>query len=139
PGGCCDCGDEEAWRVPLQCPSHPPSRRADVDATPKSSVKPLSSDGPTVQDRVSVPHELQETMRRTVGYALDFVLDTLDYSPDESSVPLHEADLRTQPTADPMMKDQYCVVIWNDDKHSFEELIKLLCDMTNRTREEAVV
>ncbi|KAG6853526.1 hypothetical protein C0991_003446 [Blastosporella zonata] len=140
PGGCCDCGDEEAWRVPLQCPSHPPSRRADVDATPKSSAKSLSSsDGPSVQDRVSVPHELQDTMRRTVGYALDFVLDTLDYSPDESTVPQNEADLRLQPSADPMMKDQYCVVIWNDDKHSFEEVIKLLCDMTNRTREEAAV
>ncbi|KAG6874158.1 hypothetical protein C0995_005576 [Termitomyces sp. Mi166 len=139
PGGCCDCGDEEAWRVPLQCPSHPPSRRADVDSTPKSSTKPLSSDGSLMQDRVAVPHELQETMRRTVGYALDFVLDTLDYSPDESSVPLNEADLRLQPSADPMMKDQYCVVIWNDDKHSFEEVIKLLCDMTNRTREEAAL
>lgn len=90
-----------------------------------------------MQDRVSVPLELQETMRRTVGYALDFVLDTLDYSPDESSVPFNETDLRLQPSADPMMKDQYCVVIWNDDKHSFEEVIKLLCDMTNRTREEA--
>ncbi|KAG6810828.1 hypothetical protein H0H92_010152 [Tricholoma furcatifolium] len=114
-------------------------RRADVDATPKSSTKPLSPDGITVQDRVSVPQELQETMRRTVGYALDFVLDTLDYSPDESSVPLNEADLRLQPSGDPMMKDQYCVVIWNDDKHSFEEVIKLLCDMTNRTREEAAI
>ncbi|KAG5643045.1 hypothetical protein DXG03_001623 [Asterophora parasitica] len=145
PGGCCDCGDEEAWRVPLECPTHPPARRptqADVDATPKSTTKPLSSEIPPVPDyphRASVPPELQETMRRTVGYALDFVLDTLDYSPDESTVPLNEADLRLQPSADPMMKDQYCVVLWNDDKHSFEEVIKLLCDMTNRTREEASV
>ncbi|KAF8060768.1 hypothetical protein FPV67DRAFT_1423562 [Lyophyllum atratum] len=143
PGGCCDCGDEEAWRVPLACPNHPPPRRTaqmDVDATPKSGTKPLLSELPPVADypnRVSVPPELHETMRRTVGYALDFVLDTLDYSPDESSVPANEADLRLQPSADPMMKDQYCVVVWNDDKHSFEEVIKLLCDMTNRTREAA--
>ncbi|GLB36806.1 putative zinc finger in N-recognin (UBR box) [Lyophyllum shimeji] len=143
PGGCCDCGDEEAWRVPLACPIHPPARPpapTDVDATPKSSAKPLSSEVPLVQDyphRASIPPELHETMRRTVGYALDFVLDTLDYSPDESTVPPNEADLRLQPSADPMMKDQYCVVLWNDDKHSFEEVIKLICDMTNRTREEA--
>lgn len=76
-------------------------------------------------------------MNRTVGYALDFVLDTLDYSPDEPSVPSNEADLRLQITADPMLKDQYCIVLWNDDKHSFEEVIKILCDLTNRSREDA--
>lgn len=78
-------------------------------------------------------------MSRTVGYALDFVLDTLDFSPDDPSVPSNEADLRLQPSADPMMKDQYCIMIWNDDKHSFDEVIKLLCDLTGRTKEDASV
>lgn len=139
PGGCCDCGDVEAWRIPLECPHHPAPEH-ELDATPKSSAKSLSQEIQPVKDyphRASVPPELHETMRRTVGYALDFVLDTLDYSPDESSVPANEADLRLQPSADPMMKDQYCVVLWNDDKHSFQEVIKLLRDMTNRTQEEA--
>jgi E3 ubiquitin-protein ligase UBR1 len=36
-----------------------------------------------------------------------------------------------------MTKDQYCVLIWNDDKHSFEEVIKLICDTKSRSREEA--
>jgi E3 ubiquitin-protein ligase UBR1 len=76
-------------------------------------------------------------MRRTVAYALDFILDTLDYSPDEPTVPANEADLRLQPSSDPMMKDQYCVVLWNDDKHSFDDVIKLLCDTTGRTRQES--
>ena len=76
-------------------------------------------------------------MGRTVGYALDFLLDTLDCSPDEPSVPSNEADLRLQPTSDPMQKDQYSVIIWNDDKHSFDEVIQLICDTTNRDRKEA--
>ena len=76
-------------------------------------------------------------MRRTVAYALDFILDTLDYSPDEPIVPTNEADLRLQSSADPMMKEQYCVILWNDDKHSFDDVIKLLCDTTNRTKEDA--
>lgn len=76
-------------------------------------------------------------MSRTIGYALDFMLDTLDYSPDEPSVPLNEAELRLQPSADPMMKDQFCIIVWNDDKHSFDEMIRLICDMTVRSREEA--
>ncbi|KAF9073193.1 hypothetical protein BDP27DRAFT_1381774 [Rhodocollybia butyracea] len=87
--------------------------------------------------RVSVPPELRELMNRTIGYALDFILDTLDFSPDDPSVPSNEADLRLQPSADPMMKDQYCIMIWNDDKHSFDEVIKLLMDVTGQTREEA--
>ena len=36
-----------------------------------------------------------------------------------------------------MQKDQYSVIIWNDDKHSFEEVIQLICDTTNRDRKEA--
>jgi E3 ubiquitin-protein ligase UBR1 len=139
-GGCCDCGDTEEWRIPLNCPYHPPSPDPDIHTTPKINSKALAQELLPVKDfpfRVSVPPELHETMRHTVGYALDFILDTLDFSPDEFYVPVNETDLRMQPSADPMMKDQYCVVLWNDDKHSFEEVIKLLRDMTNRTQEEA--
>lgn len=140
PGGCCDCGATEEWRIPLNCPYHPPSPDAENHATPKVNTKALSQEPLPVKDfpyRVSVPPELHETMRRTVGYALDFILDTLDFSPDEPSVPANGPDLRLQPSADPMMKDQYCVVLWNDDKHSFDEVIKILCDMTNRTHDDA--
>lgn len=111
-----------------------------MQSTPKAASKPIPDTIPPLADyphRVSVPPELREGMNKTVGYALDFVLDTLDYSPDEPSVPSNEADLRLQLSADPLMKDQYCVVLWNDDKHSFDEVIKLLCDLTGRSREEA--
>ena len=76
-------------------------------------------------------------MGRTIGYALNFLLDILDCSPDEPRVPLNEADLRLQPTADLMQKDQYSIIIWNDDKHSFEEVIQCICDTTNCDRKEA--
>lgn len=152
-GGCCDCGDQEAWRVDVGCPFHPPSASADASitelvrfphnyATGKLASSKLVSgdDVPPVKDypyRAPVPPELREIMRRTVGYALDFILDTLDYSPDEPSVPSNEVDLRLQPSADPMAKDQYCVIIWNDDKHSFDEVIQLVCETTSRSREQA--
>ncbi|KAJ4001502.1 hypothetical protein F5050DRAFT_1724324 [Lentinula boryana] len=148
-GGCCDCGDEEAWRTSIKCPYHPPATSAveisgpssSSTETPRSAPKQLSSAIPQPVKhypyRVSIPAELREQMNRTVGYALDFVLDTLDFSPDDPSVPSSEVNLRLQPSADPMMKEQYCIMIWNDDKHSFDEVIKLLCDLTGRTREEA--
>ncbi|KAK0502977.1 hypothetical protein EDD18DRAFT_1276884 [Armillaria luteobubalina] len=143
-GGCCDCGDEEAWRAPIGCPYHPPPISSDDEmsglSTPKVTSKSMQDSIPTVKnfpDRVFVPPDLRETMSKTVGYALDFILDTLDFSPDEPSVPANEADLRVQPSADPMSKDHYCIVLWNDEKHSFDEVIKLLCDKTNCSHEEA--
>ncbi|KAF9042270.1 hypothetical protein BJ165DRAFT_1546637 [Panaeolus papilionaceus] len=140
-GGCCDCGDEEAWRRNIQCPHHPPAGPGDPqDMTPRMILKPLPDElppAPNYSFRVPITSDLRESMRKTIAFALDFLLDTLDYSPDEPSVPGNEADLRLQPSADPMMKDQYCIVIWNDDKHSYEEVAKLLVDMTNRTPEEA--
>ncbi|KAH9947349.1 hypothetical protein B0H21DRAFT_339112 [Amylocystis lapponica] len=149
-GGCCDCGDAEAWRMSIHCPYHPPSAEVSeylssfaahtLQATPRAAPKVIfGGDIPAVKDyphRNIVPPDLRDTMNRTVAYALDFVLDTLDYSPDETVVPTNEDDLRMQPSGDPMLRDTFCVVVWNDDKHSFEELVKLLCDLTYRSREE---
>jgi E3 ubiquitin-protein ligase UBR1 len=77
-------------------------------------------------------------MGKAIGHALDFVLATFDISPDEPFIPVNEADLRLQPTADTMTKDLFSVVLWNDDKHSFDEVVKLLSDLTGRSREEAL-
>ncbi|GBE78568.1 hypothetical protein SCP_0114570 [Sparassis crispa] len=150
-GGCCDCGDIEAWLVPIDCPFHPVSPEVaeylstfiagTLQTPPRTASKVISAqDVSPVKDyplRVSVPPELRDTMSRTVAYALDFVLDTLDYSPDETYVPATEIDLRAQLSGDPMMRDQFCAIIWSDDKHSFEELTQLLRDLANRSREEA--
>lgn len=141
-GGCCDCGDDEAWRKDICCPHHPPAGPGEPhDTTPRLILKPIPNEVPPAQNysfRVDTPSDLKDSMRRTIGFALDFLLDTLDYSPDEPTVPANEADLRLQPSADPMLKDQYCIVLWNDDKHSFEEVTKLITDMTNRTPDEAL-
>ncbi|KAF8910386.1 hypothetical protein CPB85DRAFT_1413971 [Mucidula mucida] len=134
-GGCCDCGDEEAWRLPINCPYHPPDddHMSDIPTPTSNAVPPVKN----FPNRVFVPPELRENMNKTVGYALDFVLDTLDYSPDEPLVPKTDVEMRKQPSADPMMKEQYCIVLWNDEKHSFDEVIGLLCDKVGRTREDA--
>ncbi|KAI0782190.1 hypothetical protein C8Q75DRAFT_727881 [Abortiporus biennis] len=151
-GGCCDCGDIEAWRHDIKCPYHPPSPQTQnylneftmktIQSTPKVVARVIpGQEVPPVRDypnRASIPPELHESMSRTVGYALDYVLDTLDYSPDEAIAPTTEAELRSQPSGDPMMmKDQFCVVLWNDDKHSFDEVNLLLRDHANKTFEEA--
>ncbi|KAH9891170.1 hypothetical protein C8Q73DRAFT_703209 [Cubamyces lactineus] len=152
-GGCCDCGDVEAWRHTINCPHHPYSPEtaeyiSSFEAktllhTPRAHHKTLTCrDIPPVKNypfRTHVPPELRESISRTIGYAVDFVLDTLDSSPDETFMPTPPSDvtLRLQPTADPLMLDQFALLIWNDDKHSFDEVIELLHDITNRSREEA--
>ncbi|KAL0950567.1 hypothetical protein HGRIS_007369 [Hohenbuehelia grisea] len=231
-GGCCDCGDDEAWRSTINCPYHPPQSASESATpaesmsfeTPKAGPRPLAPAAPTSSTNAiledgspeaespqytDVPPELMHSMHLTVAYALSFVLNTLSYSPPEptlptlptssnlsvpshhpqqsagSILPLHtlhgphaghnmagaiphthlpitglghgpipttvtqapphgqatsgqqrppgsassEAAIRLQPSADPMMKeDQYALVLWNDDKHSFAEVISLLCD-----------
>ncbi|KAJ7199573.1 hypothetical protein GGX14DRAFT_661379 [Mycena pura] len=65
-----------------------------------------------------VPPDLHESTGRPIGYA-GFILDTLDDS--------------QSPDPDLILKDHdYCVVLWNDDKHSYEEIakLKLLADLT---------
>lgn len=151
-GGCCDCGDVEAWRTPINCPYHPPTAESInhikdftskmIQSTPKTTPRVIpGSEVPPVKDypdRAAIPDELRESMSRTIGYAFDYILDTLDYSPEVTGAPPKEEYLWKQATGDPMMmKDQFCVVLWNDDKHSFDEVIRLLVDMTGRTREEA--
>ncbi|KAF8124445.1 hypothetical protein EV363DRAFT_1454493 [Boletus edulis] len=89
---------------------------------PKSPLKNISDvDIPPAANcpfRAAFPPELRENM-------------------DELSVPSNEADLRLQPAADPMQKDQHSVIIWNGDKRSFDEVIQLIRDATNRDRKEA--
>lgn len=76
-------------------------------------------------------------MARTIAYALDFVLDTLDYSPDDALPPHDEDELRSQPSAEPILKEFYAIILWNDDKHSFEEVIQNICEATGCSREVA--
>ncbi|KAL5535029.1 UBR1 [Sanghuangporus sanghuang] len=142
-GGCCDCGDQEAWRYPIGCRYHPPASESDAifapENTPRASTRSLNfgATQATAPNRPHVPPELWDSMSRTVAYVLDFILDTLDYSPDETLLPTTEQALTDQPSADPLKKDLYAIVVWNDDKHSFDEVIRHLADTCGCSVEEA--
>lgn len=139
-GGCCDCGDHEAWRNPVGCKFHPPAIDTySAEQTPKATHRPLgfANEVPSPQDAANVPPELWNSMSRTVAYVLDFILDTLDYSPDETLLAKTEEALNNQPTADPLKKDLWAVMVWNDDKHSFDEVIRHLSDCCGCSMDEA--
>ncbi|KAG6370261.1 hypothetical protein JVT61DRAFT_12205 [Boletus reticuloceps] len=101
-GGYCDCGDAEIWRQNIHVPSI------------HSSTTPIPPLPLLIQFQES-RRELREYTSRTIAYALDFLLETLDCSPNEPSMPSNKADLHLRPTADSMQKDQYTVIIWNND------------------------
>ncbi|EJD04513.1 uncharacterized protein FOMMEDRAFT_107268 [Fomitiporia mediterranea MF3/22] len=134
-GGCCDCGDQEAWRYPIGCRYHPPSAEEALRVPPRSLN--AGSKSQALLNRPAVTPELWDSMSRTVAYALDFILDTLDYSPDETLLPTTEATLTEQVTADPLKKDLYAIIVWNDDKHSFDEVTRHLTDTCGCSTEEA--
>ncbi|KAJ7485394.1 hypothetical protein FB451DRAFT_1431358 [Mycena latifolia] len=131
PGGCCDCGDDEAWRVPIACPFHPPgpgdSSKASNPSSNPADIPPV----PNYPHRAPVPPPLLDTMARTIGAALDFILDVLALSPDEPALPPSEADLRLQPTADAHLRETYALVLWNDDKHAYAETAARLAELTH--------
>ena len=75
-------------------PHHSPHLTNLSHVTPKSSTRTIIPEVPPVPNhpyRINVPPELRDSVHRTIGYALDFLLDMLDYSPEE---PNNEADLR---------------------------------------------
>ena len=141
-GGCCDCGDREAWRRHTGCPYHPPTENKNSISSLHSPPFPQrliasSEKFPARRERSHIPQDLWDSMSRTVAYALDFILDTLDFSPDEAIAPQSEEILLSQATADPLVKDLFTVIVWNDEKHAFDEVSRHIQETCKCSLDEA--
>ena len=133
--GCCDCGDPEAWKIPVHCAYHSP------DAS-----SPDSSEFEKIQYEEIIPHDLLDSIHTTISIVLDFMLDTLSASPEEMS-PLSEAEVKEEAKRaaiyirDPINnvdeEKLFAVVLWNDEHHSFHEVIEQLQDATGCSKAEA--
>ncbi|KAI8373902.1 hypothetical protein BD560DRAFT_350498 [Blakeslea trispora] len=73
-GGCCDCGDPEAWKIPLQCKIH--------------SSEHHSTESDFVSNQASVDPALIDSIRTTIASVLNFLLDTFALAPDEVALNL---------------------------------------------------
>ncbi|KAJ1658268.1 E3 ubiquitin-protein ligase ubr1 [Dispira simplex] len=118
-GGCCDCGDPEAWRVPIVCKYH--SLRPDQE----------------VPQAREVPEHIIPGMKATIATVLDFMLGTFCTSKDLYNVSLEEKSIyRDLQRANTVFGEHeahpiYSTVLWNDDTHSFQEVIDQLMDGIN--------
>lgn len=133
-GGCCDCGDPEAWRLPVNCAYHSPN-----------GIPPTNAVSEQATSLTSIPLDLQASINATLNAAFHFILETLNASPmDMSRIPRMEQDVhmdeaRTRGKTPRMSQSPvhlYSLVLWNDEKHSFQEVIDCLQDATGCTEEQ---
>lgn len=84
-----------------------------------------------------IPPELRESMTRTIDCVIEFILDTLDSSPEETVPPKDEADLKRLLL--PLDRGApLATVLWNDEKHSFTEVVSALCELIGCSSKEGL-
>ena len=136
-GGCCDCGDPEAWKIPLHCNIH------SADVIPQTT---------TLDPLDSVPESLLMSVRETIGVVLDYILETFATSLED--VISSPRDVGTSVTMETITQDcidshkawnipvdiahqTYACILWNDEKHSFDQVIGTVREATGCSHEEA--
>ncbi|KAI9803764.1 MAG: hypothetical protein M1825_001644 [Sarcosagium campestre] len=120
--GCCDCGDVEAWRLPVNCAIHTllPDHMQDV--------------GGGVNAASSLNAELKTSIRTTIARAIDYLCDVVSCSPEQLRLPKTEGSILTDERrsrlnskfyVDGQPQDatpEFALVLWNDEKHTVPEL-----------------
>lgn len=141
-GGCCDCSDAEAWKVPLHCSLH------------HHSLKKKGS---------RVPAHIANHIRTSIHTILEFALQVFAVTPEEVSLPRNNADIVRNgqqvaaalrqlgiPTRSPPPEKRhreessmdtddeiYACVVWNDEAHSFVHVCETIQQALECSFEEA--
>ena len=118
--GCCDCGDTEAWRIPVSCAIH--TLEHYTHASGKQREPP------------PLPEDLVESIRMTIGRVMDYICDVISCSPEQLRTPKTEASIvederlsrltsRWYGTGDEVEEQpEYALILWNDEKHTVHEV-----------------
>ena len=110
-GGCCDCGDSEAFVTTICCSLHSPSIPNDHNT---------GNDNP----KVECPSQIIAVLRTVIVKALDILIDSLLPSPiaRESSISL---------------SGTCALILWNDESHSFDEVIDAVMEAVGYSEDAA--
>ena len=132
--GCCDCGDPEAWRIPVMCAIH--------TATNAMGKEKESS---------YLPEDLRESIRTTIGRAFDYICDVISCSPEQLRLQKTEENIRYDEKMSRLTSEWYsggdheetepefALVLWNDEKHTVREVndqVRRACKKTTRFGQE---
>jgi E3 ubiquitin-protein ligase UBR1 len=116
--GCCDCGDDEAWRLPLFCAIHTDSGNAKSKERAKREL----------------PSELVNSIRLTIARTLDYFCDVISCSPEQLRLPKTVEGIKEDEVASRLRPDWYgsgddeeeepefAVLLWNDEKHTIRDV-----------------
>lgn len=111
-GGCCDCGDAEAWKRDAACTLHATAR----EVTDTSAVI-----GPAMRERCALIFEA----------VLQYCVQALRIETD--------AALKATDGTGCADDDQiYCTVMYNDETHTFEQVIHTLTRIVGCSQKDAV-
>ncbi|XP_056148374.1 E3 ubiquitin-protein ligase UBR2 [Lampris incognitus] len=114
-GGFCDCGDTEAWKKGPYCHKHEPNI-TDTDCSQEDPITPLSA------DLVARGYNIFSVMLK---YAVDMLTWDMEDLLPEGLEPLDRGDT------------YYCM-LFNDEVHTYEQVIYTLQKAVNCTQKEAV-
>ena len=140
--GCCDCGDPEAFKREVDCCYHHPN-------IPYPSTSTSSAASQVTEEPIPpASEELQRLIRSRIKEAVDFLLNTLSQFPRDTSAP---TDPRVIRATRPLYRLPYeefdkpgsfpgpwSVILWNDEKHDYEQVIDQLVSATRCTRTQAL-
>ena len=116
--GCCDCGDDEAWRLPLFCAIHTDSGDAKGKERAQTQLSP----------------EWVESIRVTIARVLDYFCDVISCSPEQLRLPKSEEGIRHDEEASrlrpgwygegdqPEEEPEFALALWNDEKHTIRDV-----------------
>jgi E3 ubiquitin-protein ligase UBR1 len=119
--GCCDCGDPEAWRIPVKCAIH--------TAAVGHQTTPMDTDNPSGQ----LPPDLVRSIRSTIARVLDYICDVISCSPEQLRLPKTEEGIRKDEEQSRLTSRYYgpeiesgdvefALILWNDEKHTITDV-----------------
>ncbi|KAI9840731.1 MAG: hypothetical protein M1837_001354 [Sclerophora amabilis] len=120
--GCCDCGDPEAWRLPVNCAIH--------TAIPDQSQTVSSENNFTT----GLPEPLVTNIKMTIARAFDYICDVISCSPEQLRLPKTENSIRLDEKMSRLSSKyypsdegqeefpEYALVLWNDEKHTVTDV-----------------
>ena len=135
--GCCDCGDDEAWKIPVKCAIH----TADASVTAGKQ-----------RQAPNLPEELIESIKMTIGRAMDYLCDVISCSPENLRLEKKEDIIRQderqsylnskwyEESEDP--DPEFALLLWNDEKHTVDEVkqqVARACKATKKFGEDKAI
>lgn len=120
-GGCCDCGDVEAWKSHPHCKTH-------ILGTLEGTSQ-----------EVQFPEDMQErtkiTFQAVLQYAYQLLTDDYEISlPPDLQLKQSEDD----PSSIPDIPPTFCTVLYNDETHTFENVISTLQKVLKCSKKDAM-